>query len=245
MPPLSMFRNRARPSHMEYGACKNCNNNTSGADLVAAVVARLNPTSSEDSWQNNELKKLVNALDIDAPGVRDELGEPEKHKTQWLSVAGSKLLRKISVVKADGPLLEAYLTIFGIKMAMALYRELVGIALPLDGAAWCQFQLNGSISQHQLDRLTTDLPGYSTLQQGAVNVGDQFAYRYNTDKRSVIAAVAQFHHGLWYTLLASHDQRIIGLFSKPPISQLSGSTMMRPGELSSRVPVPIRHKPMP
>ena len=98
---------------------------------------------------------------------------------------------------------------------MALYRTHVGVALGLDGAVWCEFHLNAGLTQENLDARVAMLPGCETLRQGRKNVGDQFLYRFNTDERTVVAAVAQFHRGLWLTVFASTDPRIIGLFATP------------------------------
>ena len=52
MPPRSMFRDKDRPSAMEFGACTACNGATRGADVVASVIARLHPDIPKASWQN-------------------------------------------------------------------------------------------------------------------------------------------------------------------------------------------------
>ena len=77
------------------------------------------------------------------------------------------------------------------------------------------------------------LPLHETLHK---NVGDQFSYRYNCDEHTVIAAVVQFHRGLWFTSFASSDQRIIELFNKPEFLQLPASVMVRPGNLLGLLP---------
>jgi hypothetical protein len=69
-------------------------------------------------------------------------------------------------VHANGPRLKAYLTIFAAKFAMALYREHVDVALRLDGAVWCQFQLNAGLTQENLDARVAILSGCETLRQG-------------------------------------------------------------------------------
>ncbi len=197
MPPLTMFRGKHRPGGMEFGACKACNKGTSGADVVAAFVSRLHPDHDEQSWQGKEIKRLIRALDAFAPGVRDEMNQPGTHQERWLRRPNSGLLQRAVYVRADGPRLKAYLTAFAAKFAMALYREHVGVALALDGAVWCQFRLNTEMTQEQLDALVSKLPIHETLRQGRKDVGDQFSYRFNTDGRTVVAAVAQFHRGLW------------------------------------------------
>ena len=121
---------------------------------------------------------------------------------------------------------------------MALYREHVRVALPLDGAAWCQFALNGGVTQEDLNARVKILPLWETLRQGQKNVGDQFVYRYNCDERTVIAAVVQFHRSLWFTIFASSDKKIIELFKKPEFLQLPASVMVKPGQLLELLPAP-------
>ena len=223
---------------MEYGACKACNNGTRGSDAVAALMARMHPDNGEGSWQAEEIRKLKSAIDAHAPGVREEMSLPGKSNYEWARRPGSGVLQRVVRVHADGPLVKAHLSVFGAKLAMALYREHVGVALPLDGAVWCQFALNAGMTQENLNARVKILPLQETLRQGRKNVGDQFAYRYNCDERTVIAAVVQFHRGLWFTIFASSDQKIIELFNKPEFLQLPASTMVRPGELLGFLPVP-------
>jgi hypothetical protein len=233
MPPRGMFRERQRPSGMEYAACDACNEATRGSDAVAALMARIHPQNRDGSWQAQEMRRLVSAIEAYAPGVREEMSLPSKVTHGWTSPSGSGLLQRVVGVHADGPCVKAHLCAFGAKLAMALFREHVGIALPLSGAVWCQFALNAGMTQEQLNARIQILPIRETLRQGQKNVGDQFVYRYNCDERSVLAAVAQFHRGLWFTIFASSDERIIALFTKPEFSQLPASVMIKPGGLNT------------
>jgi hypothetical protein len=243
MPPRSMFRAKHRPGAMEFGACNACNEGTRGADVAAAVIARLHPDHGEQSWQNEEIKSLIRPLDAFAPGVREEMSQPGTHDERWIRRANSGLMQRVVCVHARGPRSKAYLTIFAAKFAMALFREHTGSPLALDGATWCQFRLNAGITQEYLDSLVVKLPGFETLRQGRKNVGDQFRYRFNTDERTVVAAVAQFHRGLWLTTFASTDPQIIELFAKPEFLALPASAMLRPGELRGLVPPLERREP--
>jgi hypothetical protein len=221
---------------MEYAACTACNSGTRGSDAVAAVVARLHPDNGERSWQVDETLKLLSALDAYAPGVREEMSRPRKSRSEWLRRPDTGLLQRVVRISADGPKLKAHLIVYGAKLAMALYREHVGTALPLTGAIWCQFALNAGMTQEHLNERVRIMPLKETLRQGRKNVADQFAYRYNTDERTVVAAVAQFHRGLWFTLFASYDQRIIELFNKPEFLNLPASALVKPGGLLQLLP---------
>jgi hypothetical protein len=176
MPPRGMFRGRQRPGGMEYAACDACNEGTRGADAVAAVMARIHPENKLGSWQAEEMRKLMSALDAYAPGVREELSLPSKAKYGWISRPGSGLLQRAVGIHADGPRVKAHLGAFGAKLAMALFREHVGVALPYPVPLGA---LNSGMPQEQLNARVRILPIHETLRQGRKNVGDQFVYRYN------------------------------------------------------------------
>lgn len=55
-------------------------------------------------------------------------------------------------MRADGPLTKAHLAVYGAKLAMTLYREHIGTALPMRGAVWCQVLLNGGNGETASDR---------------------------------------------------------------------------------------------
>src|ERR1700736_2228652 len=78
MPPRGMFRERQRPSGMEYAACDACNEATRGSDAVAALMARIHPQNRDGSWQAQEMRRLVSAIEAYAPGVREEMSLPSK-----------------------------------------------------------------------------------------------------------------------------------------------------------------------
>jgi hypothetical protein len=239
MPSIGMFRGRKRPSGMEFGVCTACNKGTRGADAVAAAIARLHPDAGLDSCLLSEMRGLMAAVGKYAPGVREELGRAVKSRPEWLRRPMSGLLQRVARLDADGPKVKAHLGVYGAKLAMALYREHVGKALPLDGAVWCQFSLSGGVTQKILDERVKILSLYETLSQGSWSVGDQFACRYNTNGRTVVAALAQFHRGLWYTLFASCDQQIIEVFHTPELVGLPASVLIKPGGLLQPLSSPL------
>jgi hypothetical protein len=224
-----MFKDKQRPGMMEFGACAACNGGTRGADAVAAMFARIAPFHDEDSWQTKDVRGLTRAVIAHAPGVIEEIYHPDKRRMEWIP-GPHGLLRRVVKIDADGPRVRANLCVFSAKLAMALYRHHVGVALPLTGAVWCQFALSAGMSQEHLNQRIEKLPITGTLRQGRKHVSDQFLYRYNTDERTVVAAVAEFHRALWITLFASSDQRIIDLFSGEA-NALPASVFIRPSEL--------------
>jgi hypothetical protein len=194
-------------------------------------MARFHPHNDSGGWQEKEARNLIRAVESHAPGVREELSLPSKFQSGWIRRPDSGLHQRIVRLLADGPKVKAHLGIFGAKLGMALYREHVGIALPLEGAVWNQFTLNAGMTQEGLMARVERLPIHGTLEQGCKNVRGQFDYRYNCDERTALAAVVQFHRGLWFTIFASSDQRIVDIFTQQDVERLPTGVLVRPGGL--------------
>ena len=126
-----------------------------------------------------------------APGFLEEFFRPEKHgpvlKRDELGI-----IKPYVQFKADGPLAKAYLTVFTAKLGMALYREHVGEPLPMSGGVHTAWFLNAGLSQANGDTILSKLPVFGTLAQGRFFVPEQFAYRFNTDGKSIVAATRWF-----------------------------------------------------
>jgi hypothetical protein len=226
MPPISMFKGRARPSGMEFAACGDCNRGTSGADIVAAFYSRLS--------QDGRPEMLAEALGLQrkmrgmVPGVAEEL---EGRGYTSLQRTPGGVLRPMTAIRIDGPLTKAYLTAFSAKLAMALYREHIGVPLPLEGGVRLAFFLNAGLSAKAGDGMLKKLPLPGTLMQGKFAVPDQFAYRYNHDGQSIIAALAGFNSNLHILVVATSNPTF---YDFPKFAE--HLYFVRPGELRDLIP---------
>jgi len=189
MPPLNMFQGKARPSGLEFATCKGCNNGTSAADLVASYLARLSQTGDSTGWNVREARDRHHMLQIKAPGFLRELYREEKNR-QVLEQSPSGLLTPRMEITADGPLLKAYLAVFAAKLGMALYREHIGEPMPATGGVQTLCFLNAGLSKEVASGTLRILPLRGTLKQGSFVVPEQFAYQYNCDEKSILAALA-------------------------------------------------------
>lgn len=227
MPPIIFFLGRERPKGMEFAACKACNEGTRGADAVAAFMARIRPYDSSDDRMIVEAAALRPAIDQRAPGVLDEIFErPDKQSLIWARTPSGLYQRSVKVL-ADGPLLKAHIQTFSAKLAMALYREHLGQALPLDGHIGTMHFLNAGLAQHTYAQMVSTLGGTATLRQGRKEVSAQFHYNFSSDGETIVAALAQFHEGLVVYVIAGTDRRIPELRN----GTLTNWRASRPGEL--------------
>lgn len=233
MPPRGMFRAKDRPSGMEYPSCNACNKGTSGADAVASFIARIDRHGSLGDWNVNEAIKLRPILDEVAPGFLDELFATDKATDSYVPNTAGVLIRQ-AVVKADGPLTQAYLDVFSAKLGMALYFEHTGTRLPDDGGIETYWYLNAGLTQKTAEAWVRMMPGVDRLRQGKKTSRGQFDYRYNSDNKSIVAALAGFHTGLHVAFIATSDPNTYGFPTKMPHSAFT-----QPGQLMGRMPAVI------
>jgi hypothetical protein len=228
MPPIAMFRTRQRPNGMEFAACKECNNGTRGADTVAAFFARI--SQDENPAMIVEARALQNNLVKLAPGVLEEFHRPEKTRQRWMRTRRG-VLKPMIQVQMDGPLTKIYLQVFAAKFGMALYREHIGEPLPLNGAVQLMFFLNAGLTEQAVLGMLDKLPGHQTLQQGQFRVPEQFAYRYNFDGKTIVAALAGFHSNFHLFVAATSRP---DFFEFPQFAEHIST--VRPGQLVGMIP---------
>jgi len=230
MPPITIFKNRRRPKGMVYACCANCNNRTSGADLVASFMARLNLDTQQGDWQLMENLAQRFALRKKAPGFLEELFESSHSRSVWRDRRG--ILTRYTELRAAGPRTRSYLNVFCAKFGMALYREHVGEALPLEGIVHTMWFTNAGLSQTAMNNMLRILPGAALLSQGNIHSGSQFSYRFNTDLRSIVAALAGFQQGLHVFVIATGTPASYPI----PDNVVTTQSMMRAGQLVSSMP---------
>lgn len=203
MPPLAMFQGRARPSGMEYPACKKCNNGTSASDLVASFVAHISPVDDDRDWRTSAAQRFVPNLKRKAPGLLAEmLGQASKQRWLW---SKNGLLQRSHEIHGSGPILKKHLDVFSAKLAMALFYEHMGRPLPIGGMVFTTWFLNAGMTQAVANALLSIMPNFAELRQGSKRVTDQFGYRYNTDDREILAALAGFHGNLHVLAIATDN----------------------------------------
>lgn len=201
---MSMFQRRLRLSGMEFAACETCNVGTRAADAVAGLMAHISAYSFAGDWRVAELPKLLSTVDQLAPGVRAEIVNSSNARRTW-RLGPRGLYQEAIEARADGPILKRHMTVFTAKMGMALYREHVGLALPLDGGVFTAWFLNAGLSQDAAEAMLSILPVGGALKQGRQHSIEQFAYRYNCDNKSILAALAGFHSNLHLLVIATSE----------------------------------------
>lgn len=210
MPPVSMFRDRQRLSGLEFACCENCNAGTKAADAIAGFMAFIARPGTEKDWHTGQIMRLLSAVDQLAPGLRAELTEGRSRGGEKWIYTSSGILRKGYSANGSGPILKHHLDIFSAKLGMALYREHVGEPLPLHGRAYSRWFLNSGLTDETARSFFSILPTHETLQMGQRVATEQFAYRFNCDGKSILAALVGFHSNLHVLTVTTSEPDIYG-----------------------------------
>lgn len=213
MPPVAMFPNSHRLSGMEFAACFNCNHSTRAADAAASLFARLSPSSVIDELELKESRKLLRTMASLAPEFVRELFDHRKVTHVWAKGRDNFYGRKRRM-ELDGPVTHALLRAFSAKLGMALFREHVCEPLPDGGLVFTQHYLNSGLQRREAEATLSILPGLGQLRQGRQASGRSFSYRYNTDNKTIVAALAGFNDNFFVRVFATHDQRIMDALAK-------------------------------
>ena len=232
MPPRGLFKDKQRPSGWEFPTCSDCNEGSRGADAVAQMLSLIHPFE-EEGWQSEQMKRVLPAVRKQAPRAYQEISSNEKAKSRWVKSHG--LLRDVVVVTADGASTVAHLDAFAGKMALAVFAELMGRPIELDGTLFTQWYLNAGLSQKAYHAHLSILPNFSALQQGKKNSGGQFWLHYNSDMKSIVAALIVFHGNLSVMTVASdgepYKQALVDVLSDISGPNRPGSRLMHPIDL--------------
>lgn len=235
MPPIQMFQGNLRLSGMEFAGCPACNNGSRGADTVASFVSRLKPFAQASDWEFDEARRRLSLMKMHAPGVLAELFPDRGSWIEWRrNEAGIAVPTRAAF--AGGPRIHAYLTAFASKLGMALFREHVGVPLPLEGKVFSQWYLNSGLSQRTADAILNMLPNHDTLRQGTKNMLGQFEYRFNTDQQTTVGALSRFHRGLYTFTIATTLHAGMGFFQHPLMTGGQTDAITRPGDLKTLIP---------
>lgn len=232
MPPRSVFQKKDRLKGLEFPACEECNVGTKAADAAVAFLARLDQMGDDvNSWKIQEALTYLRSADDGAPGFRAELFEQGKEQRTFMRTSAGVLY---PVVKTNtGPIGQSLINVFGAKLGMAIYYEHTSEPLPVTGGVHTMGFLNAGLSEKTALGLLKTLPVFGTLEMGKRSASDQFAYRYNSDDRSIVAALTHFHNNIHFFTIAMAEPERFGFPQK-----MDFSAFIRPGELLKNMPKP-------
>lgn len=232
MPPKGMFRESRRHKGLEFGSCKSCNEGTKAADAAVAFFARIDQLGDDVMhWKVQEAVKFLKSADHGAPGFSNELFEERRNRDVLKRTTGGVLVPLSEI--HTGPIGQSLLNVFAAKLGMAIYREHVGEPLPPTGGVQGMWFLNAGLGEQTAAKFLNFLPVFETLEMGKQSASGQFGYRYNSDDKSIVAALTHFQGNVHFFTIAMAEPSTHGF----PRDVQFGA-FIRPGELLKHMPKP-------
>ncbi len=187
VPAKIFFDGKHRPKGLEVPACVPCQEFSKKHELVAAMVARIFPDAST-RLQKNEILKIMRRADRAVPGLHAEM-QPSLEQSSRIHEVKDKEPNAAGILNVGGPLINASLDIFGVKMACALHYEITGNIIPIDGAISIRIYSNYDALNGELPHeLISVLGPEATLEQGKWSVSNQFSYAHRVTDTGVYGA---------------------------------------------------------
>lgn len=201
MPPRAIFGPGMRPSGLEFASCEACNFASRASDTAAAYLALIAPNHVVDKGELERAQKLLSTLARHAPRFIVEVFDPAKRELVWAK-GRSNVFGQMRRLTLDGPVTTALVQAFGAKLGMALYREHVGIPLPVEGKVFVQHYFNAGLYREEVETTLSILPMFGQLSQGRKQSGRVFNYRFNTDEKEILGAFCAFNDNLFFRIFA-------------------------------------------
>jgi len=206
-----MFRAKDRPAGLEFGCCAVCNQGTKDTDLLACFLARATVTKTTDTKSFEEIRGFYNLLKHRVPELADAFDDDKVERKRMMFSSPVVNVQDQIHIHLDDERIKRYVSAFATKLGMALYAQHVGREIPLEGGVVSFWMTGYGATPDTINETLKILPLYDTLCQGIKVVRDQFEYRFNTDEKSVVAALSNFHNGLYIFTIASGNRMFLDL----------------------------------
>lgn len=231
-PPVTLFRDKQRPSGYVFPACARCNNGSSQQDQIVAVFAMSTAEAfkrgTADRYWVRRLRGVANnarlALDyVDFNGGR--------------AVIDKRGMVDLYELDTDSRFFSEWLNPWAAKLGCALYFEHSGEVIKRDQSITVRWQTDPRQMQDAYgEAIVNGLPSYKPVKQGSRDFSDQFSYRFavNTNEQigaffvilqdfvSVLITVAPLSVAARYSHIVHYGES----FSPDPIEGLKPRVML-------------------
>ena len=207
MPPRAMFDNKLRPDKLVMPACKECNHETSKADLVASIISRWG--HDKTPYPSADHEKLIAQAKIQAPElVREWLW----FASPIMQLEARKRLEHTGIQRLlIGPQTFRQLNIFAHKVTLALYFEHFKKPLSNKGRIRAVWRMKEDFNQKGVEPRSVGLTGkHGALIQGSWDTTKTFEYRYDPNAtEDLFVFFARFRQNLFVAGFAAKNENTL------------------------------------
>lgn len=207
-PPRCFFEGRRWPQTYEFPACERCNAGARHDEQALAVLIRVRLTDNPGENDRREWEKLVQGVKNNQPLIAAEWSNITRNEIKHgLRVAfgseGDQRRRRGWGLAHIGPLTQAMITRFMIKLSKALYYRHNGHIF--DGTLYVHHinRMSRNTTPEYINDILKMAPGLPELERNRQSLFDQFIYRFNhSPEHRVMYAVVQFGEQFIFQLIA-------------------------------------------
>lgn len=176
MPPRALFDGRHWPEGYVFPACQSCNDITRLEEQFIAVLARAYPDPQTES-QQQEVQKLFQGVANNTPALLVEMQPSAEQLERTSTIAGRE--EDMGALNVSGPLVNACVRRFALKLVCALHYIHSGKIIPDTGGVFARWYTNANKMDGTLPteifQITQERP---VIKRQRTNLGQQFEYEY-------------------------------------------------------------------
>ncbi|WP_281984006.1 hypothetical protein [Thalassorhabdomicrobium marinisediminis] len=178
-PPKVFFRNKQRPAGLEFPACRRCNNGSSQQDQVASYFSVTSGLVEESKETAN---KLLQGIANNTPDVLKLLSHRSEER---MIVRGES--QNMVIANIHPNLRRKWINLWVAKQAFALWYHHTGEIIDQNGLVSVNWITNHALMQRGLPEELLNLAvSEGSLEQGKIQVSDQYFYRFQVSKEEDI-----------------------------------------------------------
>ena len=198
-PPRCFFERRLWPETYEFPACEPCNAEARLDEQALAVLIRSKLTETPSELSQREWERLVDGVRNNQPNVLAEWGNVTRNevrrdlRTAFGRERGDLLRGRGWGVANIGPLTQAMITRFMVKLSKALYYR--HNAAVFDGILYVNHIdiTHRDATPEYFNGILRMAPALASVERNKQALSEQFIYRFNHNAEAqVMYAVVQF-----------------------------------------------------
>ena len=215
-PPRAMFQDHLWPEGFEFPACQKCNHGTSDADLLVAMLARMDPFENKGNRDGKSFG-LMKAVNIQFPGLFEKMmptASEARRQNRELKVQptpGQTHQEAAHSIKVPREFHDA-VSILGSKLAKGIYYRDAGAIFPKDGCLLMNWFSNEQLARDGKYEVFDVLKGLAGVAPPLVRakkyLNDQFEYKLSlSPDKKIMVVQARFGNSFG---LAAFGSTVVG-----------------------------------
>jgi hypothetical protein len=207
-PPRSLFQFRHWPEGFEFPACEPCNSSSDDDDLLAAMLARMDPFENKGDLDGKQTG-LMKAVKRQFPGLVEKMlptvfEARRNNRELGLTPEAGQTHQETGVVKVPEEF-HSSICVLATKLSKGIFYKETGNVFPIDGCLLLNWFTNADLLRsktYKVFDLLKDLGGTAPpLQRAGTYLNDQFEYKLTfSPEQDIIILQAKFGNAFGFVV---------------------------------------------